>query len=193
MSKTFRETGSCKRSADWTARVPGVRVLRVLLRRCRLCIWVLRAKCSGAGRSAPQHRRSRLPFNPSRNRRSTAGEDKPGLRRLGQPPSWASRAIETQKYRIAFGFAAAGVLGMATTFAGMMVYYTVVFPDPLAIRNNERAPLIRILARDGSVLAERGAAHDYVPLDLCRKSSRRPWSRPRTGDFSITMASIRSA
>ena len=51
----------------------------------------------------------------------------------------------------------------------MMVYYTVIFPDPLAIRNNDRAPLIRILARDGSVIAERGAAHEYVPLDRLPK------------------------
>jgi penicillin-binding protein 1A len=47
-----------------------------------------------------------------------------------------------------------------------MVYYTVSFPHPLAMRAKERAPVIRILARDGSVLAERGAAHDYMPLDL---------------------------
>ena len=73
------------------------------------------------------------------------------------------------KYRITFGLAFAGAIGLAATFAGMMVYYTVIFPNPLAIRNTERAPVIRILARDGSVLAERGAAHDYVTLDQLPK------------------------
>ncbi|HEY8195182.1 MAG TPA: penicillin-binding protein 1A [Hyphomicrobium sp.] len=70
---------------------------------------------------------------------------------------------------MAFGFAVAGTGGLILTFAGMMVYYTVAFPDPLAIRNNDRAPLIRILARDGSLIAERGAAHEYVPLDRLPK------------------------
>ena len=50
-----------------------------------------------------------------------------------------------------------------------MVYYTVIFPNPLAIRKTESAPVIRILARDGSVLAYRGAAHEYMPLDLLPK------------------------
>ena len=49
---------------------------------------------------------------------------------------------------------------------GLFIHYTIVFPDPLSIRGKERAPVVRILARDGSVLAERGAAHEYMPLDL---------------------------
>ncbi len=48
----------------------------------------------------------------------------------------------------------------------MMVYYTVVFPNPMTLRNKERAPVVRVLARDGSVLAERGAAHDFMPLEF---------------------------
>jgi penicillin-binding protein 1A len=58
-----------------------------------------------------------------------------------------------------------GLLG--TTAAGLLfVHYSLAFPDPLSLRHKERAPIIRILAADGSVLAERGDAHDYVPLDL---------------------------
>jgi penicillin-binding protein 1A len=63
-------------------------------------------------------------------------------------------------------------LGMAASLVTMMVYYTVSFPHPLTMRNKERAPVIRILARDGSVLAERGAAADYMPLDLLPKHVR---------------------
>ena len=70
------------------------------------------------------------------------------------------------KYRLAVAVPALG-LGLASlSFAGLMVYYTVTFPHPLAMRNKERAPVIRILARDGSVLAERGAAAEYMPFDL---------------------------
>ena len=58
-----------------------------------------------------------------------------------------------------------GMLGAAA--AGLLfVHYSLAFPDPLSLRLKERAPIIRVLAADGSVLAERGTAHDYVPLDL---------------------------
>jgi penicillin-binding protein 1A len=54
-----------------------------------------------------------------------------------------------------------------TAAAGLLfVHYSMTFPDPLSLRHKERAPVIRILAADGSNLAERGAAHDYMPLDL---------------------------
>jgi penicillin-binding protein 1A len=61
--------------------------------------------------------------------------------------------------------AAAGLVALGI----MLVHYTMVFPDPLALRHKERAPVIRILARDGAVLAERGAAHDYMPVDMLPK------------------------
>ncbi|MEQ1669770.1 MAG: PBP1A family penicillin-binding protein, partial [Hyphomicrobium sp.] len=61
---------------------------------------------------------------------------------------------------------AVGALGTIVSLFTMMIYYTVTFPHPLSMRSKERAPVIRILARDGSVLAERGAAADYMPLDL---------------------------
>ncbi len=70
------------------------------------------------------------------------------------------------KIRLLIAVPAAGALATAAALATMMVYYTVTFPHPLAMRSKERAPVIRILARDGSVLAERGAAADYMPLDL---------------------------
>ncbi|HRY06000.1 MAG TPA: transglycosylase domain-containing protein, partial [Hyphomicrobiaceae bacterium] len=60
-------------------------------------------------------------------------------------------------------------LGCALWLGAMMVYYTIVFPDPLAVRGKETAPIIRILARDGTLLARRGAAHDYMPIDMIPK------------------------
>ena len=80
------------------------------------------------------------------------------LRRLIDKLSW--------KWRIALGVPVALVAAGVPLLAGLMVYYTISFPHPLAMRSKERAPVIRILGRDGSVLAERGVAHDYMPLDL---------------------------
>jgi penicillin-binding protein 1A len=48
----------------------------------------------------------------------------------------------------------------------MLVWCSAVYPDPLSLRPENPPPLIRILARDGSLLAERGGGNDYVPLDL---------------------------
>jgi penicillin-binding protein 1A len=80
------------------------------------------------------------------------------LRRMFFRLSW--------KWRIIVGLPALAAMTALPCLAALMVYYTVSFPHPLAMRNKERAPVVRILARDGSVLAERGAAHDYMPLDL---------------------------
>lgn len=59
--------------------------------------------------------------------------------------------------------------GVLVIIGVMLVHYTMVFPDPLSLRHKERAPVIRILARDGAVLAERGTPHDYMPVDLLPK------------------------
>lgn len=60
---------------------------------------------------------------------------------------------------------AAGAGGLCWLGA-MLVYYTIVFPDPQSVRTRENTPIIRILARDGTVLSERGTAHDFMPIDL---------------------------
>ena len=48
--------------------------------------------------------------------------------------------------------------------AGAFVYYTATIPNPMALRQKQSAPVVRILARDGSLLAERGGATPYVPI-----------------------------
>jgi penicillin-binding protein 1A len=55
---------------------------------------------------------------------------------------------------------------LALAVAAFMAYYTVSIPDPMALRHKERAPVVRVLARDGSLLSERGGDGAYVPLDL---------------------------
>ncbi len=56
----------------------------------------------------------------------------------------------------------------AAGIGALLIYYTIAFPDPISVRRtaNEHAPVVRILARDGSVLSERGAAHQYMPVSM---------------------------
>ncbi|MDX2156288.1 MAG: PBP1A family penicillin-binding protein [Hyphomicrobiaceae bacterium] len=46
-----------------------------------------------------------------------------------------------------------------------LIRYTIRFPDPRALSINEAGPTVRVLARDGSVMAQRGERNDFVPLD----------------------------
>ena len=83
------------------------------------------------------------------------------------PKPWLRRI--PWRYRIALMIPAVAGTGLALIVGGMLVHCTMVFPDPLSLRHKERAPVIRILARDGAVLAERGTAHEYMPVDLLPK------------------------
>ena len=55
---------------------------------------------------------------------------------------------------------------VALALAAAMTYYTLTIPDPMAMRAKARAPVVRVLARDGAVLSERGGEGAYVPVDL---------------------------
>jgi penicillin-binding protein 1A len=55
-------------------------------------------------------------------------------------------------------------LGLAV--AAALAYFTLSLPDPMGLRLKERAPVVRVLARDGSLLSERGGDGAYVPIDL---------------------------
>lgn len=69
-------------------------------------------------------------------------------------------------WRLAIRVPLYGFAAMFAALFGLFVYYSMMFPNPLALGLRERSPVIRILARDGSLLAERGTAYDYLPLDL---------------------------
>jgi penicillin-binding protein 1A len=49
--------------------------------------------------------------------------------------------------------------------ASSFIYYTTAVPNPKTLRQKERPPVVRILARDGTLLAERGSAEGYAPVD----------------------------
>ena len=63
------------------------------------------------------------------------------------------------------GFAVLAFLG-GVALSMMLVNYTMRFPDPMSLRKSDATPVVRVLARDGSVLAERGQNYQFVPLDL---------------------------
>lgn len=70
------------------------------------------------------------------------------------------------KIKLAVYTTFAAALGCGLWLAAMLVYYTIVFPDPLSVRGKETSPVIRMVARDGTLLAKRGAAHDYISIDM---------------------------
>jgi penicillin-binding protein 1A len=50
--------------------------------------------------------------------------------------------------------------------AATLAYYTLRIPDPMALRLKGQAPVVRVLAADGSLLSERGGGDAYLPIDL---------------------------
>ncbi len=54
----------------------------------------------------------------------------------------------------------------AAVVGSLLLYYTLTIPDPLAYRTAAQGPTVRILARDGSLLTERGKTATYIPLEL---------------------------
>ena len=99
------------------------------------------------------------------------GRTKPKTARpTGKTTSGATRKAKRPRRR--FGLRAATALALFAGFSGAIVlslafiYYTIRFPDPSALRQRDRAPVVRVLAADGSLLAERGEAYDFVPFDL---------------------------
>jgi penicillin-binding protein 1A len=109
-----------------------------------------------------------------------SGSRGPRLSSLGRVvPGSLNGAPETQSLwtrlpkRLRWAIAVPAVLGSVTAvaIAGLMIYYTISFPDPVSIRRTaaDYAPSVRILARDGSVLSERGSAHQYMPIAMLPK------------------------
>ncbi|MEL7048399.1 MAG: transglycosylase domain-containing protein, partial [Pseudomonadota bacterium] len=65
--------------------------------------------------------------------------------------------------------AAVGTVVTGLWLGSTLFYYTLKFPDPQSMGSSKQTPVLRILARDGSLLAERGGSHPYMPLQLLPK------------------------
>ncbi len=81
------------------------------------------------------------------------------------PPPPRKRGMSFATKLALFGPIYAGIVGGAG-LGLVLVWCSAVYPDPMSLRGEDHPPVVRILARDGSVLAERGGGDDYVPLDL---------------------------
>lgn len=99
-----------------------------------------------------------------------------GLFKPSQVPTGADASIfgRPPRRRRLLGivrFAAAALVfagvGAALLLTAAFSYYSSAIPDPLTLRRKDTAGVtVRVLARDGSVLAERGGGGPYVPIDL---------------------------
>jgi penicillin-binding protein 1A len=84
-----------------------------------------------------------------------------------EPPQRPPRRQRLRFTHLVVAAAVYATLAATLALGAAFAYYTSAIPDPLALRQKkENAPVVRILARDGSVLAERGGAAPYVPIDL---------------------------
>lgn len=98
------------------------------------------------------------------------GRTRKTARPTGKATSGAARRAKQPRRR--FALRAATVLALFAGLSGAIVlslafiYYTIRFPDPSALRQRDKAPVVRVLAADGSLLAERGEAYDFMPFDL---------------------------
>ena len=84
-------------------------------------------------------------------------------------PNGARGLVEARRlwlFRLCVVLPAAMAVTAAVIVGASLIIYTLAFPNPMTLRVSERAPVIRILAADGSLLTERGQAYDYVPIDL---------------------------
>lgn len=81
-------------------------------------------------------------------------------------PSKKPRSRWVRRFRLFVGVPAVLTLLATIVVSIALIYYTIRFPDPMALRKRDGAPIVKVLARDGSVLAERGQGGGYIPLDL---------------------------
>jgi penicillin-binding protein 1A len=82
----------------------------------------------------------------------------------GMPGHDSGRRRRRWRVRLLLRLAVFATVLAAILVATAMVRYTIRFPDPSALRQREQAPIVRVLARDGSVLAERGRFASAVSI-----------------------------
>jgi penicillin-binding protein 1A len=80
------------------------------------------------------------------------------------PGGSPGRARRSWRVRLLLRLATFATVLAAVLISTAMVRYTIRFPDPSALRQREQAPVVRVLARDGSVLAERGHLASAVSI-----------------------------
>ena len=74
-----------------------------------------------------------------------------------------ARVVRIARWTAVGGGVCAVLLGLA------LIMTTIAVPNPMTHRKSERAPVIRVLGADGTLLYERGTPYDYMPIDLLPK------------------------
>lgn len=64
-----------------------------------------------------------------------------------------------------FYWGTVAALWSVVLFAGLLLFYSVTMPDPQIAGLNKRGQAIRVLANDGSLIAERGITKNYVRIE----------------------------
>ncbi len=113
----------------------------------------------------PRHDSSDVPNDVYARHASDLGAVVPGD---GREPNSSIGVLARvrRRWRLFVALPLAGVAALAVGIAIALVYYTVAIPNPMALRAQDATPVVRVLARDGSVLLERGQPPSYVPYDL---------------------------
>ena len=70
------------------------------------------------------------------------------------------------KLRLLVGLPLTALLVATIAISTALIYYTIRFPDPMALRKRDAAPIVRVLDRQGQTLVERGQGASFIPLDL---------------------------
>src|SRR5688572_28634378 len=96
--------------------------------------------------------------------RQAAPQPAPPPQRPQERPPVARRRRRFRPLNVLAVLLVTPLLTLALALGAAFSYYSTAIPDLLALRQKDKAPVVRILARDGSVLAERGAS-PYVPVD----------------------------
>lgn len=81
-------------------------------------------------------------------------------------PDYVARSLPKRLAKLAVVASAAGLGLIAVLFSIAMIVTTIAVPNPMALRKEEQAPVIRILSIDGSTLVERGQPYDFIPIDF---------------------------
>ncbi len=97
-------------------------------------------------------------------------------KKRSQPGRRARSNKRTKKTPMSFGWMRPVVywgcvvgVWLAIAFGGLIVFYSVTLPDPLLAGLKNRGQAIRVLANDGSLIAERGLAKNYVGISKLPK------------------------
>ena len=83
---------------------------------------------------------------------------------FGTPDHRRDRPRRRWRARVLLRLLQFSLVLVSVLVATAMVRYTIRFPDPSALRQRAQAPVVRVLARDGSVLAERGRSAAAVSI-----------------------------